>query len=329
MITIFVAVVMLVIEYLNVLTGGLSGRYLSGRRWRQYVLAGALGATPGCLGAFTVVALYSHRTVTLGAVVSAMIATSGDESFVLLALVPRQALLLTAALFLLGVGTGALTDVLLPRSRWTRSPCTDMNLHAADACVCLPGDRIVSQWRRCSAARGVLATALGLALLAIVTGRLGPPEWNWIRATLLAVTAAALFITGTVPDHFLEEHLWRHVAMRHVPRVFLWTFAALLAMALLTAHLDLDGAFRRRSWIVLAAACALGVIPESGPHLVVVTLYAGGSIPFSILVANSIVQDGHGMLPLLADSRRAFLTIKGINLAAGAAVGAAALAAGH
>ena len=58
------------------------------------------------------------------------------------------------------------------------------------------------------------------------------------------------------------------------------------------------------------------------------TLFAGGYIPMSVLLANSIVQDGHGMLPVLAYSRRVFILIKIINLIFGLAVGAAAMAAG-
>jgi hypothetical protein len=49
-------------------------------RWPQYLIAAALGAIPGCLGAYAVVALYAHRKVTLGALVATMIATSGDET---------------------------------------------------------------------------------------------------------------------------------------------------------------------------------------------------------------------------------------------------------
>jgi hypothetical protein len=75
-------------------------------------------------------------------------------------------------------------------------------------------------------------------------------------------------------------------------------------------------------------ACLAGLIPESGPHLVFVTLYAEGSISLSILLASSIMHDGHGMLPLLAHSRRDFLVIKAINLAIGLGVGAAASAVG-
>ena len=66
MITAFVGVMMLVIEYVNVLTQGRWQEQLSHRRWGQYLLAAFLGATPGCLGAFAVVAMYSHRNLSLG-----------------------------------------------------------------------------------------------------------------------------------------------------------------------------------------------------------------------------------------------------------------------
>ena len=117
MITGFVFVMMLVVEYLNVLSEGRWQERLAGHGWGQYVLAAALGATPGCLGAFAVVAMYSHRVVTMGAVVAAMIATSGDEAFVMFAMIPKQALLLTAVLFVLGLGGGVLTDLILGKRK--------------------------------------------------------------------------------------------------------------------------------------------------------------------------------------------------------------------
>ncbi|MCK5464949.1 MAG: hypothetical protein KAI95_18110, partial [Bacteroidales bacterium] len=61
-------------------------------------------------------------------------------------------------------------------------------------------------------------------------------------------------------------------------------------------------------------AVLIGIIPESGPHLVFVTLFAEGLIPFSILLASSISQDGHGSLPLLAESKRGFLSVKSVNM---------------
>jgi len=84
-----------------------------------------------------------------------------------------------------------------------------------------------------------------------------------------------------------------------------------------------DNAF----WMLLLAVL-VGLIPESGPHLVFVTLFLSGSIPFSILLANSITQDGHASLPLLAESKRGFLTVKLINALVGLFVGGIGLLAG-
>lgn len=177
--------------------------------------------------------------------------------------------------------------------------------------------------------RGTLTAALGLFLAGILAGQLGPSGWNWIRVTLAVVTGAAVFIVATVPDHFIEKHLWRHVAVKHAPQIFLWTLGALMVMYLLTDVLHLGPAIRSGRWMLLLAACLVGLIPESGPNLIFVTLFAQGFIPFSVLVANSIVQDGHGMLPMLAHSRREFLLIKLISFAAAVTFGSVAMSLGR
>ena len=328
-ITSFVAVMMLVIEYVNVLTQGAWLIRLTKYQWGQYLLGSFLGAAPGCLGAFVVVSLYAHGRLTHGAVIATMIATMGDESFVMLALLPKQALIMFGILFVLGIAIGALSDwVARPWMSLTSRPCDGLQLHITDRCRCLPMGKILQQWKDCSAARGILVTALLLFMLGLITGQVGPPRWNWIRVTLVLVSAVGLFIVSTVPDHFLDEHLWRHVARRHVPRIFLWTLGALAVMHLLTQEFDVRATFARSQWLLLLIACLIGIIPESGPHLIFVTLFAEGLIPFSVLLGSSIVQDGHGMLPLLAHSRRGFLGIKLVNLIAGLIIGSAGMALG-
>ena len=330
MITGFVGVMMLVIEYVNVLTQGRWQERIARRRWGQYLLSALLGATPGCLGAFAVVAMYSHRTLSVGAVVAAMIATAGDESFVMFAMIPTTALPLHGILFLLGIVSGALTDVLLGRRLTSRLSCAaEFTIHEEEHCACFPLGTMLAQWKRCSPTRGTLCASLGLFLLAILGGQIGPPAWNWIRVSLAVVSAVALFIAATVPDHFLEDHLWRHVVRSHVPRIFIWTFGAMLFLHLIVEQWQIADSIQQNKWIVLGIAGLVGVIPESGPHLVFVTMFAKGLIPLSILLASSIVQDGHGMLPLLAHSRRAFVVVKLINLLVGVAVGAVVMALGR
>ena len=56
MITGFIFVMMLIIEYVNVQSRGIWQKSLTRNKWRQYLIAGILGVIQGCLGAFTMVA---------------------------------------------------------------------------------------------------------------------------------------------------------------------------------------------------------------------------------------------------------------------------------
>ena len=320
MITVFVTMMMIAVEYVSVLSRGAFQRALVRSRWAQYSGAVLLGAIPGCLGAFTVVALYTHRVVPLGAVVGAMIATSGDEAFVMFSLFPATALWLGLGLIVLGLVVGPLVD-LVGRDRFAGEPCPELVVHEEETCCCFPGRAVVEQWLRPGTARLVLSGAIVVYLIALTSGILGPSGWGWLRVTLLVVGLFGGFVVATVPDHFLNDHLWRHVVVRHVPRLLAWTFGALVLIAIFNRVIDVDQVVQNNLWVILALAALLGIIPQSGPHLIFVALFAEGVIPFSALVASSIVQDGHGMLPLLAESRRDFVRVKIVNLLAGLAIG--------
>jgi hypothetical protein len=350
MITAFVAMMMLVIEYANVLSGGHWIRLIGRRRWRQYLFGAALGVVPGCLGAFAMVGLYTHKRVSLGAVVATMVASSGDEAFVMLSIFPRTAGALFAGLLLLGIAVGWLTDALIERRLQTPGESCDFHTHDGDwRGAAFPRGRFLAQLRHPSAIRGILAGAIAIFLLLLVGYGFGfveaasvfpsggdnaghhghgHAEPGWELYTLLGLGALALFIAVTVTDHFLEEHLWNHVLKIHVPRIFLWTLGAIAVIALLEHFVDVESVLHGNLWMVLVVAVAVGLIPDSGPHLVFVTLYASGAVPLSVLAASSIVQDGHGLLPMLAFSRKDFLLVKGIKVVVGLAIGAAMLAAG-
>ena len=90
---------------------------------------------------------------------------------------------------------------------------------------------------------------------------------------------------------------------------------------ILQNYIDLQSVVKENYLLVLLIAVLVGIIPESGPHLVFVTLFAAGSLPFGILLASSIVQDGHGMLPMLAVSRKGFILVKLINILVGLVIG--------
>jgi hypothetical protein len=167
LITFFVFSMMLLVDFVNIATKGATSRLMQGGRWRQNTLASFLGSTPGCLGAFMDVTLYVHGMISFGAVTGGMIATSGDEAFIMLSQFPGTAVLL----------------------------------------------------------------------------------------------------------------------------------------------------------FVLLLAALMGIVPESGPHLIIVMMYAKGLIPFSVLLTSSFVQDGHGMLPLLSYSIKDSILIKVFNFAFGIGIG--------
>ncbi len=330
-ISVFVAVMMLVVEYVNAWTKGSFARILEGSRFRQYLLAALLGAMPGCLGAFVLVTLHIQRRITLGALVVGMIATSGDEIFVMLATVPSTAVAMTAGLMVLGVLAGWITDTVV--GRFSKIDHEDECCHFIDEhpedCDCLPREGVAALWKRPRPERIAAVVILTAFVVAIAVGWLGEAEWNWERIAFLVVGLLGLGVTVTASEEFFKEHVWSHVARKHVPRLMLWTLGALAVIAVIDQFVEVGDVIADNSWLVLVGAALVGVIPESGPHLLFVTLYADGTLPLSVLVASSAVQDGHGMLPLLAHSRRDFFLVKGINLVFGLAIGAVLMALGH
>ncbi len=102
--------------------------------------------------------------------------------------------------------------------------------------------------------------------------------------------------------HFLKEHVWEHIIKQHIPQLFAWLFFTLIAVEWLISNFDLEALLpESRLWLIIFAAL-LGAIPESGPHLMLVVLFSKGLIPFSVLLVNTLSQDGHGLLPLLSHS---------------------------
>jgi len=321
LITGVVLAMMVVIEFVNVGLGGVGRlqRHWSG--WRQYVLAAGLGVLPGCFGPWAVVALYAHGLVSLGALIAAMIATSGDEAYLMMALMPAKAAGLFAGLFAVGAVTGAVTDRLL-RGRPLRGvECPGLAYHPEDARKMFAEGFLRKQWERPTRLRLGLIGAFVLLGAIMAADWHAHGEWSWVGAVSLGAVGFAAAVLAIVPDHFLEDHLWSHVLRRHARPILLWTLGALAVAGWIADRLPEEFA-GGGSWSLLAAACLVGLIPESGPHMIFVTLHAKGAIPLSILFANSVVQDGHGMLPLLGESRRAFVVVKLVNLAVGAVAGA-------
>ncbi|MFC1714084.1 putative manganese transporter [Candidatus Poribacteria bacterium] len=324
MITVFVFAMLMLVDYVNVMTRGRMTSAIRGGRFRQYVVASFLGATPGCLGAFMNVSFYVHGLMSFGAIVGGMIATSGDEAFVMLAMFPGKAILLFGSLFVLGIILAWVTDKIASVLRI--EPCQECELtqvHTKEICHFFNKDDIPDHSRKLSLARSVMLVLLSIILYGIASGTIGPEDWGWERITFIILLSLSLFILATVPEHYLEEHIWTHIAKEHLWRVFLWSFFAILIINIGFRYWELEAFVKGHMMWVLLIACLVAVIPESGPHLIFVVMFSKGLIPFSVLLASSIVQDGHGMLPLLSYTVRDSMLIKLFNLVFGLTIGVA------
>jgi len=345
MITCFVIVIMLFIELLNLFTQGNWSKWLGKYEPLQVVIATVLALIPGCFGGFAVVGMWTHGAISFGALVAAMISCVGDEAFVMLVQMPQKAFLLFGILLVIGFIVGFTIDKLGIKVACPKDMNRHLVVHEHEQ---MSLHDLFGNWKsnfkQLSFTRVLLITALILFIYGMATGFFQhehhgetehvanavtqssyslPLEEAWFNNIFLILAIVVLVTFVFVNDHFLEEHLWHHIIRQHVPKIFLWTFAALLLIHLLMNSVDMIAWVEKNQLWVLLFAVLIGIIPESGPHLVFISLFLGGTIPFSILMANSITQDGHSTLPLLAESKSGFFAVKSINVVIGLVVGLA------
>lgn len=337
LITGLVIVIMMVIESLNISSRGRIFNKLGQTSFGQIILAAFLGVIPGCMGGFATVSLYTHRLVSFGALTATMVATAGDEAFFMLAMFPKQASKLFLILFILAIVVGYITDRiakfrhskgLAPAWKDIRDnhalPIHDDHIEHVESGQTHEKKRHFG-WKRLTMLAGTGLFAFAIAahiyheLIAAETEAVsvvGLPLLNetWIHLLFVVIAISVLFVLLLWPDHFVDEHLWNHIIRKHLLKIFGWTFSVLAIMALLAQFTDITTWLSENMFWMFVLAVLLGLIPQSGPNMVFISLFATGSIPFAILLANSIVQEGHAALPLIAESKRSFVIVKLIKI---------------
>ena len=392
LITGLVIVMMMMIEALNIESHGKFFSRLRKTVFGQVLFGATLGLVPGCIGGFATVSLYTHGLFSFGALIAMMIASSGDEAFVMLAMFPHKALILFGLLFVIAVVTGVFTDFVGERIKRKRGNATRVQ----EPVCCDEGFEIHERedtkphehgkrhfgWKRAVLSVGLAAfiAALGFGFLEHeheghgegsnpceektinscheahgnchdrdcennsaqlsedqdstkaqdTTGahhalKIDLLSETWMNVLFACLSVIMLGVILFASDHFIDEHLWHHVIQKHFLNIFLWTFGVLAAIAVLMHFIDISSWISDNTALMILFAVAVGIIPESGPHLVFVTLYAAGIVPFPVLLASSISQDGHASIPLLAESKSAFLKAKAINCAVALLCGFAAM----
>ena len=414
LITGLVITMMLLIEYINVQTQGqLSGR-LRNSSFFQVVLGSLLGLIPGCMGGFATVSLYTHGVIGLGALVAMMIASSGDEAFVMLAMVPKEALILAAILLPLSIIVGLAVNFFTKGRKLQHSCPDDFRIHSNDrhhddghghcdhsgdcphpsfkallhpswqrivmllgvgtftlclgmglfehshgaeaegcesghshgaACECCEGAHAGHEAEAvckdaghgaeiacedagheaeaecteascgcCESGHSHEAEAAACESGHTVKHGINLLDEYWLNLIFALVGLFVLYFLATSNEHFIKEHLWKHVICRHLLPIFCWSAGALLLIEIGLHYLDIGPWLKENVAILILLAALIGIIPESGPHMVFITMFASGLVPFSVLLSSSISQDGHAGLPLLAEDKKGFLMAKAINV---------------
>ena len=379
-ITTLVIGMMMVIEFINVRTGGLWSKKLQKSPWIQILFAIVMGVIPGCLGTYTVVSLYVHRVVNFPALIAALITTTGDEAFFMFSLFPEKALTINLILIVVAIIIAVILQLTI-KNKFIGLKDKEMSfpIHENESCSHDHHHHnhhsVKSNIKNISFVRALLITmSLGVLILVLSgvidgshhlnllmggqteesvvhsfesqqdykTTRLQDcsdhhhchdahhhheaevqsstshshnhdhgGEADWIRIILIVLFVAILIINIVAEEHFLEEHMWQHVIKVHLPKIFLWTFGVILCLTILNNFVNIQNLIDSKPFIVLLLAIAIGLIP----HLIFLILFANGDLPLGIFLANCIVQDGHGALPLLAESRKAFFVSKAIKIA--------------
>ena len=388
LITGLVVVMMMMIESLNIESKGLFFRGLRKTKTGQVVIGALLGALPGCMGGFATVSLYTHRMLSFGALVAMMIASSGDESFIMLAMIPEKALMLFAILFVIAIVVGIIVDNIYDRKHvkechkhhhedcGVQTDCEGFELHEhaceheheSEECpntvISSEAKGRVEKSRHLTWKRICMFIGLAIFIAALATGRLGHDHAahaghdhaahsehshaahvhteacacenhhevapshsidllseDWMNVLFAGLSVIILFVLIFASDHFVEEHLWKHIISRHLPTIFAWTFGVLLVLGIALQYIDIEHWISSNTALMILLATLIGIIPESGPHMIFVTLFAAGVVPFPVLLASSISQDGHASIPLLAESKKSFLWAKLINCGVALAAG--------
>jgi hypothetical protein len=326
----FVLFMMLIIEYINVRTKEKWSKPLEKSRWLQMITAILFGITPGCAGIFAVVSLYTHNIINFPAMLSGTIATVGDEAFIMLSLIPGTALKIFISVFVIAIITGIIFNLMM-KSKIQKKFEEHLLVHGEDCCAKGPlehHEHVHEKKYGFTFARSMFIAILALIIFSQFAefgheGEGGHEHEFLSPETLvfIGLGLVAMFIIITVPEHFLMEHLWGHVLKKHFARLIIWTLGALFAIAILNNYLPMEEWVKANALWVLFLAVGVGILPTSGPHIIFITLFMQGAIPFSFLLANSVVQDGHSGIPLLAEDKISFLKIKAIKIVIGLIIG--------
>jgi len=309
------------------------------------LIGALLGVSPGCGGAIMLMPLYARGKVSFGTVVAALASTMGDSCWVLIAADPVFALKIHVLLFVVGLTTGYLVDLLgvdpartvrnrpagtAPGARTSfgqpspvgsagRAPA----VRSAPLTMLAEAGRPVDRQRTMSLAFWGLTTPAFLVSVPVVfhavdpsllSAPLGGLDPYLVLGCLGTLTALLIFAAGRgrFADDSLESArphsaraMFRHSA-HEASFITVWVAVAYLGWQILTTTTGFDGSQLALAGVAgVLVGALIGLIPGCAVQIVFTGIYVSGGLPMPTLVANAISQDGDALIPLAALRRRA------------------------
>ncbi len=259
---------MIIVEYVEIIFNDKLKRFFEKGKFSQIFLASVFGSFPAVSVLFVVDSFYMSGIIGFGAINSALIATSGDEAFVLIGMAMKDGSEITfstlaflfGSLFFLGIIGGFIAEIYKKVFK----------IKLCDKCVIIHEEEDHEK-----------------------------------------------------PDlkHFFSDHVLNHIIKKHILKLVVWLFLSIFFISSLDNVFNMKDVLTHNKHLLLVLGAFVGILPISGPNMLFVSLFSQGMIPFSVLLTNSIVQDGHGSLPLLSFSVNDTIKIKVFNFLFGLTVG--------
>ncbi|MGQ9706214.1 MAG: putative manganese transporter [bacterium] len=319
-ITFFIFTMLTIIEAFGVATRGGCYEWFKKNTNITRLILPAIATAPGCHGEFLISSLYIHGLIGFATTVGGLISATGDEAFIMIVLFPKKALLLFLILFIIGVITPYLISIFIRRpTERLEFICSTELIHKEEI---QPQKRIFSGLNDLKNKSKWILLSISIIILVISILNVETIiKENWERYSLIILSTISGLILLFSNEHFIKEHIVKHILKNHIWKIYLWTLGSIIFIEIFIPIFKLETILKHHYFIILMTAVAIGIIPESGPHIIFTILFVNGALPFSILIANSVVQDGHGLLPIVSSSIKDALSIKIIKIIIGVIIG--------
>lgn len=308
-----VLMLMIIIEFLFLISYGKLNTWLFKRKFFQIIISSILGISPGCAGTFAVVNFYTHGVFSFPALLAALIATFGDEAYVIFSVSPLTGLKISVILLILSFFIPLMLLFISKKKYRIEPKDSHYSTHENEECCLEIKDFRFSKIQCFSLQKILFIVILLLILIISFFHNHNESNLSFEFVFYLITSLITLYILLVVPEHFITEHLWEHIIKKHFVKLIFWTVAIISFIGIIQYFIPentIKNIMEGQYFYLLIGSIVIGFFPVSGPNLIFFNLYISGLIPFVILLTNSIVQDGHAGIPLLAENKKIFFIVK-------------------